>query len=410
MTSSQEPAAGDAASPTGRALELRLDVDATKRDLEPAGEGAANAEPSVDPELERRAEEYATQLIAIDPADVEPHEGARAAVDQLGQDAQRDAARRSRMLKQPVRDLARHAEDGGPVANALVDLRVQVESLDPNRFDFSPGWRSRLLGMIPGFGTPLKRYFSRYESSQTIIDATIQSLENGREQLKRDNITLGDDQRGMRDLTITLRRHVELAQLLDQKLAGKLETELAADEARRAFVQEELLFPLRQRTMDLQQQLAVNQQGVLATEIVIRNNRELVRGVDRAINVTVSALEVAVTVALALANQRIVLDKISAVTKTTSELIAGTAARLRTQGTEIHAQAAGTMLDMDALRSAFTDINAAMEEISRFRREALPTMATTILEFDELTDAAEEAVERMEQAHQATPLIQIEAG
>jgi uncharacterized protein YaaN involved in tellurite resistance len=61
--------------------------------------------------------------------------------------------------------------------------------------------------------------------------------------------------------------------------------------------------------MDLQQQLVVNQQGVLSIDLIMRNNVELTRGVDRAINVTVSALQVAVTLALALANQRITLEK-----------------------------------------------------------------------------------------------------
>jgi uncharacterized protein YaaN involved in tellurite resistance len=38
------------------------------------------------------------------------------------------------------------------------------------------------------------------------------------------------------------------------------------------FVTEEVLFPLRQRFMDMQQMIVVNQQGVMATEIVIRND------------------------------------------------------------------------------------------------------------------------------------------
>ena len=78
--------------------------------------------------------------------------------------------------------------------------------------------------------------------------------------------------------------------------------------------------------MDLQQQLAVNQQGVLATALIIRNNRELVRGVDRAIDVTISALQVAVAVAMAVAHQKVVLDKVEALNRTTSDMIAGTAA------------------------------------------------------------------------------------
>ena len=81
-------------------------------------------------------------------------------------------------------------------------------------------------------------------------------------------------------------------------MVDKLATEIGPDDPRREFVEEDILFALRQRTLDLQQQLAVNQQGVLAIEIIIRNNRELIRGVDRALDVTISALQVAVTVAL----------------------------------------------------------------------------------------------------------------
>ena len=59
----------------------------------------------------------------------------------------------------------------------------------------------------------------------------------------------------------------------------------------------------------------------MAIDLIIRNNVELMRGVDRATNVTVSALQVAVTLALALANQKITLDKILAVNETTDKLI-----------------------------------------------------------------------------------------
>ena len=116
---------------------------------------------------------------------------------------------------------------------------------------------------------------------------------------------------------------------------------------RRAVVENEWLFPLRQRIQDLQQQLVVNQQGIMAIDLVIRNNVELMRGVDRATNVTVSALQVAVTLALALANQKITLDKILAVNETTDKLIGQTAERLRTQGVEIHKMASGTSLNID---------------------------------------------------------------
>jgi uncharacterized protein YaaN involved in tellurite resistance len=231
-------------------------------------------------------------------------------------------------------------------------------------------------------------------------------LEKGRDQLKRDNVTLGDDQKQMRELTYGLTDQVALAQALDAVVVEKLATEIGPDDPRRQFVEEDILFALRQRTLDLQQQLAVNQQGVLAIEIIIRNNRELIRGVDRALDVTISALQVAVTVALALAHQKIVLDKIDAINTTTSAMIAGTAERLKTQGTAIHQQASSTMLDMESLKQAFADIDTALDEISTYRREALPTMAGTILELDQLTADTEEAIQQMESGRTATTRLE----
>ncbi len=378
----------------GSSMELVLDVEATKAEL-------ALPELSPDEQLREKARAQVEQLLTFENDDDPAKEASRSAVETMGRGLQQRSAQKSSMLQAPIRELSRGTEDGGPVAKSLVDLRIQVEALDPASVDLEPGGFTRLVGKIPGIGTPLKRYFMKFESSQTAIDSIVKSLEKGREQLKRDNVTLSEDQRTMRELTVSIAEQISLAQALDETLVYKLDREILPDDPRRKFVEEELLFTLRQRTMDLQQQLAVNQQGVLATELIIRNNRELIRGVDRAIDVTVSALQVAVTVALALAHQKIVLDKITAVNKTTSDMIAGTAERLKTQGTQIHEQAASTMLDMDALRSAFEDITIALDEVSRFRREALPKMAGTIVELDELTGKGEEALQRLDDAREA---------
>ncbi len=324
----------------------------------------------------------------------------------MGKGLQREASQRSQMLKQPIMALGHSADDGGPVAKGLVDLRMQVEGLDPAKFDLEPGWVSRSLGFIPGIGNPIKRYFMRFESAQTVIDAIIASLKKGREQLGRDNVTLAEDQKAMRALTHKLARQVSLAELLDRKLEAK-RAELAGDEAKRKFLEEQLLFPLRQRIMDLQQQLAVNQQGVLAVNLIVANNKELMRGVDRSLDVTVNALQVAVTVALALANQKVVLDKVEAINKTTSDILAGTAQRLKQQGADIQRRASSAMLDINALKSAFADITTALDEIARYRREALPQMAASIIEFDKLSAKGEEAIRKLEQGRAAEPTLQI---
>ncbi len=360
-----------------------------------------------DPALEEKANQLVAALTQFDSKDLDRQAGIKSAVENMGYQAQQDAAKQSAMLQQPLIMVKNHSEDGGEVAKALIDLKIQVEDLDPARFDFESGFLSRIAGYLPGIGGPLKRYFTRYESAQTVIDAIIKSIELGREQLKRDNITLTEDQKRMRALTHKLEKAIQLGMLIDQKISYTLERDITADDPRRKFIEEEILFVLRQRIQDLQQQLAVNQQGVLAMELIIRNNKELIRGVNRALNVTVNALQTAVTVALALNNQKIVLTKVNALSQTTDKLIANTAARLRTQGAEIQKQASSTSLSIDGLKSAFSDLNAAMDDISRFRSQALPTMAKSILEMDSLNKKAEASIKNMERGNQTKPVIDL---
>ncbi len=353
-----------------------------------------------DPDLIQQAEDTVTRILNTDINDHAAVSQVKAAVDSMGVHLQKEAARRSTMLKQPLTKLMADSEEGGAVANSLIDLKMQVEDLDPAQVDLESGWMTRMLGLIPGVGTPMKRYFSRFENASTSIDAVINSLEGGKDQLKRDNLTLSDDQQAMRALTLKLEKMIKLGRLIDKRLQDVVDLELTAEDPKYRFVTEELLFPLRQRIQDLQQQLLVNQQGFLTIEMIVRNNKELIRGVHRAINTTISALQVGVTLALALANQRIVLEKVQAVNKTTEELIAGTAARLRTQGAEIQKQASTTQLDIGVLQQAFADIKVALDDISRYRQEALPHMAKNILELDQLASESEKQIRKVEKAEQ----------
>lgn len=384
------------------------DTEAIRNELGMLDVGVGEASSTIDPEMEKTADAFVENVLKWDPSDssqIAVRESSIASIEQLGNKTQQEAARRSAMLKQPIKSLAEKSEDGGQVANSLIELNTQVDQLDPGKYDFNPGWFARTLGRLPGIGTPLQKYFVRFQQADTVIDAIIRSLEDGKDQLERDNTTLKMDQKVMRELTIRLDSTIRLGQLIDQRLDYALQREVTADDPRRRFIEEELLFPLRQRIIDIQQQLAVNQQGVLAIELIMRNNKELIKGVNRAVNVTVNALTIGVTVAMALANQKIVLDKVGAVNKTTNRLIEQTAAQLRTQGVAIQKQAAESQLDIDSLARAFSDIRVALDDIGKFRQQALPAMAQNILKMEQLSDVAEKQIRKMEQANRVAPSI-----
>lgn len=384
-------------------VENLLSVDQIKKDLaltNPNSVQTVNS--SAGPaDLDQKAAQFVDKILNLNPQDYKNKEEQKQAVDTFGLDIQREAAKKSELLKQPVKKLSERSAEGGDVANSLINLKLKVEELDPAKFSFEEGWMSRTLGFLPGIGNPLKKYFSKFESAQEVIAAIIKSLEAGRDQLQRDNITLSEDQKSMREISDKLENLIKFSQVIDQKLSYKLEREVAPGSDQQKFISEEILFPLRQRVIDLQQQMAVNQQGVIATEIIMRNNKELIRGVNRSLNVTVSALQVAATVAMALANQKIVLDKINSVNQTTNDLIAGTASRLKTQGVEIQKQASTASLNMDTLKVAFQDLKTAMDDISTFRQKALPQMAQAVLQMDKLSEEAKLAIEKMDKGNQA---------
>jgi len=151
--------------------------------------------------------------------------------------------------------------------------------------------------------------------------------------------------------------------------------------------------------MDMQQMIIVNQQGVMATEVVIRNNKELMRGVGRAKNVTISALRISVMVAGALYNQKIVLKKILVLNETTNNIISSNSQMLKEQGVEIQKQSMDANISVETLKTAFADVMEALDSISTYKQEALPKMRDTINQFKELAAKSEEQIQQLEKGH-----------
>lgn len=381
-------------------------IDALKQEMEKTASTQARSDEPEESARRAYAKDVASRLFSLNPEDLQSLHENQHAVEGIGAAEQREAALKSEMLQEPIKTIASHSEEGGPVAKSLVDLKMQVEALDPAKFDFSEGWVTRLMGFLPFVGTPLKRYFTRYETSQTVLAAIRNSLVNGQKQLERDNLILADDQQALNELNTRLEESSATAQLVDQYLTTMCEREI--DATKRAFIEQEILFPLRQRITDLQQSIVVNQQGVMAMELLRRTNKELVRGVARALNTTMSALHVAVTVATASAHQRIVLDKIEGVNTTTNKLIENTGKSLRQNVADTNKMASNAMLSMESLRSAFNDTRAAIEDVMTFRSKALPQLAQAIIELNDMTTQQAEVINKLDEGNKVSEGLAIE--
>lgn len=342
--------------------------------------------------LQAQADSNVAAIMNLDLDSLENRKDILQSIDSFGMNTMRSSSSKNNALQVSVGDLSKKGDEGGPVAKGLVELHQQLKDLDPSVIDFTK------TGFLGKLFNPLRTYFLKYQKADTMIAEIVTSLDKGKVTLKNDNTTLEIEQLALRDLTKKLKKEIELGSLMDNSIQSQIEAAQSRNEdpEKIRFITEEVLFPLRQRVMDMQQMMVVNQQGIMAMEVVIRNNKELIRGVDRAKNVTISALKIAVTVASALYNQKIVLQKIELLNQTTNELIAGTSRMLKDQGVQIHKQSLQTNISAETLKQAFTDVLSALDSISSYKQEALPKMRDTIDQFRELADNGEKQIQRWE--------------
>lgn len=313
-------------------------------------------------------------------------------IESFGLHTMKSSSQKNSLLQVTIGNLSKTGDEGGQVAKDLAELQLKLKDLDPSVIDFAK------KGFLGKLFNPIRAYFQKYEKADEAISDIVASLDKGRTTLKNDNTTLEIEQQTLRTLTKTLEKEIKLGALMDESIEAQIEQAKRSgeDSEKIRFITEEVLFPLRQRLMDLQQMLVVNQQGIMAFEVVIRNNKELIRGVDRAKMVTISALRIAVTVASALYNQKIVLEKIEALNQTTNAIIAGTSKMLKEQGVSIQKQAMETNISVDTLKEAFTDVLSALDSISIYKQEALPKMRGTIEQFKELASIGEQQITLLE--------------
>ncbi len=341
-------------------------------------------------ELETRVSTFVDQLIAMDVNS--PEFGRQAdAIGAIGAREIRDTANSSnRFLDKPVKQM-----EGG-VGKDLVELRRVIESLDPSRSGGLTGYK-KILGIIP-FGKKIDAYFDQYRSSQTHIAAILKTLATGKDDLLMDNAAIDVERSNMWTAMGRLEQMIFLSRRMDERLEDAAADLDHTNPEKAKAIRETALFAVRQRTLDLQTQMAVTVQGYLALDLVKKNNVELVKGVDRASTTTVSALRTAVTVAQALASQKLVLESITQLNTTTANLIDGTSKLLKSNTAKIHEQAAASTIPVETLQRAFQNIYDTMDAIDSFKGKALGTMKNTVDVLSKEVDRSKGYIARAEGA------------
>ncbi|WP_405295997.1 toxic anion resistance protein [Methanobrevibacter sp.] len=375
--------------------EFSLDVDGIKQDVEESLN--VEKEKLENSNLKTQADGNAQAIFDTDLTNPQERETILKPLDNFGLNEMSRSASHNEMLATRFVDLTKGGKDADNISEQLMELNKQMKDLDPSKVDFAK------KGVLGNLMNPVRKYFAKYEKAEVAIADIVESLDKSSKVLQNDNTTLLNEETYLREVTNKLMADIELGKQMDDSIEAQIQSaEIeGVDENKIAFVREEILFPLRQRIMDMQQMIVVNQQGIVSLNVIRRNNKELIRGVNRAKNVTVSALRTGIMVASALYDQKIVMEKINILNQTTENIIESTSHMLKEQGSEIQKHSAEAMISPEVLKAAFAEAIQAINDVSTYKVQALPQMKETINLFSEMANEGQKVVDKIETSNNA---------
>lgn len=289
------------------------------------------------------------------------------------------------------------------VSSSLINLRTEVEKINPQGVKFDhPNWFMGIVYSLIG-GTPAQKYLTKFETAEDVINGITENLDNGKLMLKEDNVSFGIDKKRYIAATRSLSEKIELLMAADTKVEAMAEAE--TDEYEKQFLQNEVLFSIRQHIQDLQQMQAVTQQGVMALDILIKNNSELMTSVTRAVNTTMPLVTIGLNIARGLANQKRVLETVKATNAMAGDMLVNNANMMKEQGAEIQKGASSAAIDVAKIQEAMSTTLDAIRDVEEFKSNALPDMKKAIQELNDANVTASAKIEQLERAENVKALM-----
>jgi len=232
-------------------------------------------------------EPFAAGLVRLDPAD--PSYARR--LEEVRALGSRELDATAQTIRRMGRVTGRYEhtvdDERASVARSLRDLRELADEV-VHRSD---------AGTAP---RELARRSARIEAQ---LQAILAALTADRDRLRQYASELDQEERLLAAESSLLGRYVEMADLLDEALAGRIDALAPTQPERADHLRSDALFAVRSRHRDLLTQLAVVTQGQAALSILVRNNRDLLSAMERAISATSTAIRTATLTAQVLETQ-----------------------------------------------------------------------------------------------------------
>lgn len=344
--------------------------------------------------VQSKADEFIAKIKAVNQNSSEASKLTNDIYSMANNEIQASGNLTNKVLDRPMKELKNGVvSSSSQVYTSLTDLRSTVESLDPTKMNsfFTKIKVFNVNVPVPSFlpgVNRLKSYAEQYESSQSVIDSICLSLDNSKDLLFRDIANFEVDKESLVKSIENLEYYLVMAKEIDAKLDAEVIQLKAIDPEKAKYLEQEMLFPARQKVLDISQRITLNMQALLIFNGLVKTNRELVRGIDRSKFITLSALKTAVMTALALNNQKQALNQIESLEKTTNNMLLKGSEMFKEQSADIYKRSANAAVDIETLKKSFQNVYTTLDNIAEFKSNALGNMKQLIETLEEETTKA----------------------
>lgn len=322
-------------------------------------------DPKIKLKVDSKSSEIMNEIIDNDASDIIKRREITKRIDNYGVDTLKIAEERSKNFSTTVSKMTVDSTSES-LEQSIEKLEKEMKTVDPSLVDFS-----KISKGIGKLFNPITQYFKKLEQEDENIEGILNVLNSKRNILSNDNITLELEIDKIADTIQILNLEYEVGVKIKNQIESIIEEARKDDNnlEKIKFYEDEVITPLEKKLYDIKQVIIVNEQSMLAMEIIRKNNKELIRNIDRIKNVTMVAINTAVMVAKSLYNQQVALNKIEALNNSTNDIISNTSDKLNQVSLDIANGINNAELSSDLLKQKFTDLYSLIEDVKIQNKE-----------------------------------------
>lgn len=378
--------------------DFKLNVPMTIDDAEKNGE--MDSRLVLSDERKKRLDEVAENFVnkAFDSGfltsiDQSVSAGITADIDSMGMaEAKEIALSSNNLMKRQLKELDNSSvKENKKVVKSLMDMENKIVELNPAKAGINwddPLRGGRIFGIkLPFIGDKLQKYIQKTRDASQYIEMVNKELDEGSRIIRE---SIGEiDLEKQKNLEITMRSNEYL--YLNSAIVKKVESRMIENklnEKEKELVTEVILYPLEQKKSDLNTQIHVAITSYYGLDVIQKNNKELLRGVQRCQMVALPALNTSITMASALADQKNVHDTVGAINQTAEEMLNSVSTMVSSQSQQIQKSAQSETIKRKSIMDNYKKIEDALKKTSEYRLQAHAALKKDNEKMEELTKNA----------------------